>query len=151
MPGIYETEKVLRAMAEHATSPEARAAYETAVEQLRECGPDRDEAEAVLRRDYWSDVRGIIQAARTDCPADEDPSDWLHETVDGHQRVVYTWLAREGLLWSGNPDAHLEEMGEPPATPEVAMYCALRADVEEHAEWAEWLEEREGEPEDDDE
>jgi hypothetical protein len=96
-----------------------------------------NDALAVLRRDYYADVRGLADAFReAKAYAKEhgesfEPSDALHEIVDGSQRVIYTVQARVGLLCSDNEDAYEDEMGEPAPTIEAAMFMALRRDVEE--------------------
>ena len=66
--------------------------------------------------------------------ADQDPEDWLHETIDGHEWVIITWKARLVLVCSDNPDAYEDDMGEKPTSPEVAAYAAMQRDVREAAE-----------------
>jgi hypothetical protein len=92
------------------------------------------EALAVLRRDYWDDVRGVVEelqrAVKDGAIANEEELwAYLDETTDYHQRVIYTFQARWGLLCTDNCDAYQDEMGEPPLTPEAAMCMAMRADV----------------------
>lgn len=96
-----------------------------------------NDALAVLRRDYYADVRGLADAFREAKAYAKmhgksfDPSDALHEIVDGSQRVIYTYQAKIGLLCTDNADAYEEETGEPPSSVETAMFMALRRDVEE--------------------
>lgn len=75
-----------------------------------------EEAHRVLRADYFTDVRNIAEEfikkwnAR-EFASREDAMDWLHETVDGSQRVIYTAQAADCLRYSEHDDAGLEEMG----------------------------------------
>lgn len=102
-----------------------------------------DEALRVLRADYYSDIRGLALEARQAMAEglinqhlgrgrELDLSDWLHEAIDGHHRVIYTLQAKIGLLCSDNEDAYQEEMGEPAPSVEAQCYFAMRADVMEH-------------------
>lgn len=86
-----------------------------------------EDALRVLYRDYMEDVRDLAREALTK-PEDER-DDWLHETIDGHERVIYTHKARIVLVCSENPDAYEDEMGEKPGTVEQAAYMAIMADV----------------------
>lgn len=93
-----------------------------------------DEALRVLNHDYWDDVRGIVddlaRAIRDgEITDDESFQEYLDETTDGHQRVIYTHQARLGLCFTNNADAYEEEIGEKPPTVEAQMLMALRADV----------------------
>lgn len=104
---------------------------------------EREEALSVLRRDYWSDVRGVIAAAREESfESLEELGEWLSETVDGHQRVIYTGLAIETLLFSDNEDSYVDVYGaELPTLDGEALnwsaiaYFAFEADIVEHPEW----------------
>ena len=111
----------------------------------------RDEAWRILRANYWQDVRGVItwtrDAVRSGEIVDEDGlHDWLHETVDGHARVILTHLAMETLLVSDNADAVADTFSEVPMFDRDAVnwgamaYYAFQRDVEEHPEFAEVLE-----------
>jgi hypothetical protein len=57
-----------------------------------------------------------------------DLQDYLHETVDGTDIVIYTYKASAALLASDSEDAW-EEMGLERPTVEQRAYCALEADV----------------------
>ena len=93
------------------------------------------EALAILRRDYYADVRGLADAWREirDYSAKHDdafdPHDALRGLIDGHERVIYTYKAKLGLLCSDNEDAYEENFGERPQSPESAMAEALYTDV----------------------
>ncbi len=101
-----------------------------------------EDATSAITRDYYEDVKGvgddIIRAIKDgEIENEEDADRYLHETIDGTQRVIYTWQARLGLLASSNADAYFEEgLGELVCTDSVPyeqlMYWALRADVLEY-------------------
>jgi hypothetical protein len=75
-----------------------------------------DDAERILRKAYRQDVIGIVSAYAdalgTDVTDDESADTWMHETIDGSQRVIYTWQAQNCLLWSDNDGQYAEEFGE---------------------------------------
>jgi hypothetical protein len=101
--------------------------------------PSYDEAWRVVERDYWDDVRGLVEECKRavkdgEVSDDSELSDHLHEQVDGHQRVIYTHQARVGLCCTDNPEAYEDETGEKPPTVEAAMYYALMADVRRRLE-----------------
>jgi len=63
-----------------------------------------------------------------------DRDDWLHETLDGHEWVIYTWKARLADLCSCRSlDELEEEMGAAPETPEQRAYASMLLDVREEA------------------
>jgi hypothetical protein len=98
-----------------------------------------NDALAVLRRDYYADVRGLADAwreardwHRANRPCEPfDANEALANVVEGSQRVIYTYQARIGLLCTDNADAYEEATGEKPPSPEVAIFYALEADVNE--------------------
>lgn len=100
------------------------------------------EADRIKRAEYWSDVRGIVDDAKRaildgELADREQLSDWLHETIDGCGRVIYTAQAMEGLVYSDNDGAYLENFGAEGAVKDGAinwsalMFAALEADVQE--------------------
>jgi hypothetical protein len=93
-----------------------------------------DEAVSIIKRDYYDDVREIVenlkQAIKDGEVTDEDGAyDWLHQSIDGSARVIYTWQAKLGLLVSDNEDAYEDEIGEPAPSVESRMYMAMMRDV----------------------
>jgi len=93
-----------------------------------------DDALSVLNRDYFDDVRGIAEdckrAVKDDKVSnDEELSDYLHQSIDGHERVIYAYQARIGLVCTDSVDAYEDETGEKPPSPEVQMFWALMQDV----------------------
>jgi hypothetical protein len=88
-----------------------------------------EEALRILSRDYNEEIRALaIEALKQ---SEDEREDWLHETIDGHERVIYTYKARVVLICTDNPDAYEDEMGEKPAGPEQAAYMAMMTDVRE--------------------
>ena len=75
------------------------------------------DAQRVLREDYYRDVRSVAddlkrQLEDGDFDDREAFLDGLHETIDGHRRVIITWQAMQGVVFSSQ-DAYLgiEEYG----------------------------------------
>ena len=64
-----------------------------------------------------------------ECSVDEYMYEWLHESLDGAEEVIYTARSKAVLLASSNDDAYLEEMGEAPPDVHVAAFWALQRDV----------------------
>lgn len=89
---------------------------------------DRDKSLHQLEREYMADVRTIAEEAAA-LPEDER-DDYIHESVDGSEWIIYTYHARMVAVLTDHPDAYLDEMGEPAPSPEVAAYMSMRADVE---------------------
>jgi hypothetical protein len=101
-----------------------------------------EDAMRVLRADHWQYVRGLAEEAEALCKsgelADAEALDeWLHETVDGSDRVIYTWKAQRLLLCTENQDAMADEYGTEGLVEDGSVnwggmaYHALLADVRE--------------------
>lgn len=102
-----------------------------------------DDAVSIIQRDYYDDVRGIgkdvIRATKDGEITDsEDFQEYLHDSVDGSQRVIYTFQAQLGLLATKNADVGLEdgivELRGDSIPWEQLMYAALERDVIEYLE-----------------
>jgi len=65
------------------------------------------------------------------CAVDEYMYEWLHETLDGCEEIIYTARSKAVLLASNNEDAYLEDFGEPAPTVHVAAMWALHRDIME--------------------
>jgi hypothetical protein len=79
----------------------------TADEQL-------EDARRVLRADYWSDVRNVVDDVRKaiedrEITTQDEVTEAIDTVCDGHQRVIYTGQAIECLLFSDNEDAYDEQ------------------------------------------
>jgi hypothetical protein len=110
---------------------------------------ERQGALNVLRVDYYDDVRGcatdLYEQAKT-ARAEDEPHlrEWLlehvHETCDGHSRVIYTGLAIETLLFSDNESAYVDDFGTDGVCADGAVnwsalaFCAFERDVFEQLE-----------------
>lgn len=70
-----------------------------------------EQALDVLRNDYWDDVRGVAsdieqRLKEREFTDSSEVDDAIHETCDGHSRVIYTKEAMLCLLFSSNTDAY---------------------------------------------
>lgn len=104
-----------------------------------------EQARDRLRADYWEDVRDIVRDARDEIkagrllPINSSINDYLWESCDQHQRVIYTHLNLDTLCWSSNHDAMTEEMGTDGVTTDGVVnwpalaFAALYHDVMEQA------------------
>lgn len=115
-----------------------------------------DEAQGVLRADYYEDVQGVVDGLHEaimsgELETEEDAETWLHETVDGHGRVIYTGQAIECLRYcsSGNENAYTDQTSGP-ATDDsgcinwsILAYYAFLADIRADLDISDWLEEKE--------
>ena len=61
----------------------------------------------------------------------EHMDDWLHQTLDGCEEVIYTARSKAVLLASPNEDSYLEEIGEAPPSVWAAAFWALQRDIME--------------------
>ena len=95
---------------------EYMAQTEQRISVLREDGndPDFDEEEAA------DEVR-------------EEMETWLHETLDGHEFIIYTMKANAVLMVSNNDDAYEQEIGGY-GKMETRAFFAMRQDVAERIE-----------------
>ncbi len=101
-----------------------------------------DEANSILQRDYFNDVRGIVEEAKEavkdeEITDDESATEWLDQRLDGTNRIIFTAQAWQVLIHSSNDAAYAEQFGELPVSDGVldisAMaYMAMREDVIEH-------------------
>jgi hypothetical protein len=90
--------------------------------------------------EYWKEIAWLAEvyndAAKLEEEAGEgaDRDEWLWETLDGHQFVIYTHKARKVLEYSPNDSAYEDETGETLAynKPEVGALFAMRQDVQEY-------------------
>jgi hypothetical protein len=81
--------------------------------------------------EYHAEIRSLAEEYGKQ--PEDTREDWLHETIDGHEWIIYTWQARCVLVATDNPDAYEGEMGEKPGTVEQAAYMAMCVDVREAA------------------
>ena len=94
-----------------------------------------DDALRVLRADYWDEVRGIADDVERavkngEIASQDDLYEYVSQSVDGQQRVIYTQQARLGLCFTDHVDSYEEETGEKPPTVEAQMFWAMVSDVQ---------------------
>jgi len=66
----------------------------------------------ITQSQYWREVSSLAKnIAKEAKDEDRDISDVLHETIDGHQWVIYTWAYPWVLMHSRSEDALFEEQG----------------------------------------
>lgn len=99
-------------------------------------------SEPLTYREYWDQVEAIAKDVTREAREESrDIWDVLHEAIDGHQYVIYTYQARFVLLHSSNEDEIFESgsyMGDWESMSDVytqAAYHALLADVRDHSEF----------------
>lgn len=126
--------------------PDARSSRHAARTAFRDTDKiDEEDVQAavsIINRDYMDDVRGVaddlkraIKDGEIDSPTDAD--EWLHQTLDGHARVIYTFQSKLGLISSDNADAAVEDTGEVPMQNgeinwAAMMYYAMATDVRDY-------------------
>lgn len=85
-------------------------------------------------KEYWREVKSLAKQAKKEKRAGYDPTDIVHELVDGHQWIIYTAYNPFVLIHSQNEDALFDSMGSSEfesysdAMAKMA-YFALEADV----------------------
>lgn len=101
-----------------------------------------DRANGIAAREYHATVQGIVddlaRAIKDGEITDSEELDTnLHETIDGHHNVIYTYAARQVLAQSDNDGAYFDNYGTDGAVEDGAInwsrlaYAALMADVQE--------------------
>jgi hypothetical protein len=99
-----------------------------------------EEAQRVCRADYYNDVRDVAEEFCKMWRGGEfDDNDsamtWLHETIDGHGRVIYTAQAMDCLRYSGNDGAFIDSFGTDGLVKDGCInwsamaYAAFEADI----------------------
>lgn len=120
--------------------------FESALRKVK--GPQEIEdnvnsARAVLTRDYKNDVSSLVESIASaidsgDVAAGDGDAliEYIDQTIDGTQRVIYTQEAKEGLiLGTDNEDAYSDDFGEEGIVQggsinwSALMYAAMRQDV----------------------
>jgi len=94
--------------------------------------------------EYWAEIRSLADAFR-ETVADEklgyeDALEWIHETLDGHEFVIYTYKAKCVGIHTEHPDAALDMFGPEGLVRdgnihyEGMAYCSMEADLMERIE-----------------
>lgn len=111
----------------------------------------------ITQKEYWDEVSTIAKDMIDEMREQKEDHDWareqVHQTVDGHSWIIYTWAYPYVLIHTRNEDALFDEMGSQEASSysdimqKMAFY-ALYTDV--MAELEEKLGELDDEDEDED-
>ena len=88
----------------------------------------------MTRDEYQTEVQDLARQIRDEAREyDRDVEDVLHETVDGHEWVIYTTKATYVMAHASNPDAYqdlgIDASGGWSQFVSQAAYCALAQDV----------------------
>ena len=89
---------------------------------------------------YQDDVRDMAEQIRewakeNDYPDREQVLEYMHESIDGCGRVIYTWKAKMCMVYSKNDGAYFDNFGSEGAISDGGIewsklaYCAFEADV----------------------
>lgn len=90
----------------------------------------------ISSQEYWTEIEAIaISVTKEAREQDRDISDVLHEALDGHQWVIYTYYNFDVCKHSPNDDAWREAFGSeaPTNLDAVRAYSAMDADVRGHS------------------
>lgn len=90
-------------------------------------------------REYWETVQRIAKEAKEAEKRGEDPSDFIHESVDGAHHVIYTYANAIVLREGRHEDAAFDAMGDDALAGVKSYgelmarlaYFAMRADVQD--------------------
>jgi len=85
--------------------------------------------------EYWKEVTAIAKSVLEEAEGG-DTHDLLHEAIDAHQWIIYTWAYPYVLIHSSNEDAFFDQMGATEATSyqqimQMMAFYALYQDVAE--------------------
>lgn len=96
-------------------------------------------ADEMSQGDYHREIQSLADSFREACRDGEvdpqDPHTWLHETIDGHQWVIYTAYNFDVLRHSPNDGAMVEHFGSDGVVQDGTLntaalaYCAMEQDV----------------------
>ena len=114
-------------------------------------------SEEMTQRDYWNEVTSIAESVTSETFDEFDKGtqreimednqldefremlqERLHETIDGHQWIIYTSYNYDVMRFSDNEGAAIEDMGSDVLVKDGSLntaliaYCALEADVVNH-------------------
>ena len=91
--------------------------------------------------EYWAEIASICALITDEEGDDQDVHDRLHESIDGHEFIIYTSCARSVMMHTDHEDECYEQMGEWPQVDSwgqmvtVCAYHAMLADVQAHSDW----------------
>jgi len=96
----------------------------------------------LIKDAYNNELRTIIKEAKREVKlgriiSEDELIEWLEQTVDGHEYIMYTWQAQAVLLASENSNTYLEEFGsegfikDGEINWEVLAYSAMLLDLQQ--------------------
>jgi hypothetical protein len=65
----------------------------------------------ITQKEYWKEVTSLAKQIAEEARGGGDRHDILHETIDGHEWIIYTWAYPYVLIHSRNEDALFEQLG----------------------------------------
>ena len=90
----------------------------------------------LTHREYWDEIQELAKSIPKEAKEhDRDLYEVMHETIDGHQYVIYTYQSKAVLLHTRNDHAYEDNFGSEGVTRdgrvsfEVMAYCAMEQDV----------------------
>lgn len=98
--------------------------------------------EPITLQEYANECRAIADNIVEECAGDEEQiNDRLHETIDSHQWIIYTYYNLQVLTHSRNDGAYFDEFGALQAdgfsdAMAKMAFAALEADVHEELDGA---------------
>lgn len=93
--------------------------------------------QGITEKQYWKEIRALAKEADKRVKEGEEPSDVVHEMVDGHQWIIYTHYLPYVLINTRNEEAAFDAYGEVSGDHYSALltplaYYAMEQDVYEH-------------------
>lgn len=77
----------------------------------------RYEESKITQSQYWREVTALAKEIKKEARGDDEREhELLHETIDGHEWIIYTWAYPWVLMHSRNEDALFDQLGEQQAT-----------------------------------
>ena len=99
-------------------------------------------SDTVTMSEYWGEIEALAKSITKEArDEDRDIEDVLHETIDGHQFVIYTYQARHVAFHTANEDAIFDIDDTLPSVSSmselysIVAYHAMCADVRDHSEY----------------
>ena len=84
-------------------------------------------------QEYWAEIRDLaVSVTKEAREYDRDISEVLHETIGGHEWVIYTYRAQLVIAESPNCGAWEDIYGSEYPGDSVRAFWAMHADVTDH-------------------
>lgn len=95
----------------------------------------------LTHKQYWAEVRSVaneVVSTYRDAEDEDDRYEWLWETIDSHEFIIYTHKAAAVIVHTDHRNAWLE-YGDPSTLPEHRLieamaFSAMKADVLQYIE-----------------